>query len=90
VGGLAEVAKVAWRVVFTVDEQEEGRAAVKGQLGVNTRQAKSSEVLSPQERLRYWRASMTPAERKSLTRESVRKRPSEGLIDLDDAKRLVV
>ena len=55
----------------------------------NTRQAKSA-VLSPEERLRYWRASMTPAERKSLTRESVRKRPSEGLIDLDDAKRLVV
>jgi hypothetical protein len=90
VGGLAEVAKVAWRVVFTVDEQDEARAAVKGQLGANTRQAKSAEVLSPEERLGYRRASMTPAERKSLTRESVGKGPSEGLIDLDDAKRLVV
>ena len=73
-----------------VDEQDEARAAAKGQLGANTCQAKSSEVLSPEERLRCWRASMTPAERKSLARESVRKRPSEGLIDLDDAKRLVV
>jgi len=55
VGGLAEVAKVARRVVFTVDEQDEARATVKGQLGANTRQAKSAEVLSPEERLGYWR-----------------------------------
>ena len=89
-GGLAEVAKVAWRVVFMVNKQDEARAVVKGQLGANTCQAKSSEVLSPEERLRYWRASMTPAERKSLARESLRKRPSKGLIDLDDAKRLIV
>ena len=46
----AEAAKVAWRLVFTVDGQDKARAAVKDRLGANTRKANPAEVLSPEER----------------------------------------
>jgi len=66
-------------------------AQVKSELGALSREKKSAEVLlGPEERLRVWRAEMTPEERASLSTQAVRTKVSEGLLEIDAAKPLAI
>jgi conjugative relaxase-like TrwC/TraI family protein len=65
-------------------------AQIKSELGARSREKKSAEELGPEERLRFWRAEMTAEERASLSRQAVRAKTSEGLLELEAAKPLAI
>jgi conjugative relaxase-like TrwC/TraI family protein len=65
-------------------------AQIKSELGALSREKKSADELGPEERLRYWRAEMTSEERASLSRQAVRAKTSEGLLEIEAAKPLAI
>jgi uncharacterized protein YdbL (DUF1318 family) len=62
----------------------------KASLGHCRAKRRVREVLGPEERLRVWRAEMTAEGRASLSREAVRAKASEGLLELDAARPLAI
>ena len=65
-------------------------AQIKSELGALSREKKSAEELGPEQRLRFWRAEMTSEERASLSRQAVRAKTSEGLLEIEAAKPLAI
>jgi hypothetical protein len=65
-------------------------AQVKSKLGAETREAKSSATLGPEEQLATWRAQMTPEERTSLKIENVKGTSAENLLESETAKNLAI
>ena len=65
-------------------------AQVKSKLGAETREAKSSATLGPEEQLANWRAQMTPEERTSLKIENVKGTSAENLLESETAKNLAI
>src|SRR6516164_8853984 len=65
-------------------------AQVKGKLGADSREAKSSASLDPEEQLANWRTQMTPGERASLKVESVKGTVSQNLLEGPVARNLAL
>ena len=65
-------------------------AQVKSKLGAESREAKSSVTLGPEEQLENWRAQMTGEERTSLKIENVKGATPQNLLGSDTAKNLAV
>jgi conjugative relaxase-like TrwC/TraI family protein len=66
-------------------------AQIKSELGALSREKKSAEVLlGPDDRLRVWRGEMTSQERISLSREAVREKAAEGILEIETAKPLAI
>jgi hypothetical protein len=56
-------------------------AEVKSELGAQSREKKSEEVLGPEERLRNWREQLTVEERASLEGLAVKNSAAENLLE---------
>lgn len=65
-------------------------AEVKSELGAQSREKKSQEILGPEERLRNWREQMTVEERASLKGLAVKNGAAENLLEPESAKNLAI
>ena len=65
-------------------------AEVKSELGAQSRERKSEEILGPEERLRNWREQMTVEERASLSGFAVKNGAAENLLEPESAKDLAI
>jgi conjugative relaxase-like TrwC/TraI family protein len=65
-------------------------AQVKSKLGAESREAKTSVTLGPEEQLANWRGQMTLEERSSLKSESVKGATPQNLLENQTAKNLAI
>jgi conjugative relaxase-like TrwC/TraI family protein len=65
-------------------------AQVKSKLGAESREAKNSATIGPEEQLANWRAQMTPEERTSLKIENVKGTLPQNLLESETAKNLAI